>query len=694
MKTIVGTLVAQRVVSGEDGVRDVIGFACAAYNEDVNAEGVSPLQCVTGRQPRLHGSVLSNFPQCLPEHGLIDAEASASQRAALRESARVAMLRLRYSQSIRRAELARSWEPTIQRELNPGDVVFFWRAQKAVRNSRRKGILVALENKKDATVPASAFISYRGQLTKCALEHVRPASTLQKLAAGSWEAAIDDMIRELPEPPSELPDGGLTLVEEASDGEAGADPETIAVVNMAPPTSRATSSPPASSQPSTATPGTPVGHLLQRPVIQRSLSRAGGLPLEAELCNRALGRGQPADFQAELQRAMERGRLRRTSSEAGLDMEGMDRQTSHLSSEPPASVRRLNAEPSTTTTGGHVAPSPDAQQPPEPVLGLPASATLAPVTAAPAQQPAEPGPGPSDTLSASTLRPRGLFEALTMTKSELERMASEHSQVHPLLKIQAQVEIDRQTPWSTLEEERDHGTWDGRWSLPSRSQWEAINDIGAMLPTGASDDREVFSATARKEYQWTKLSEERKKLWAAAADKGWRAYTENAAVEVLDAKQSAAVRRNLAQRGELDRILTPRFVLTDKADGARTASNPLPIEASARLVVPGFRDRANLDGEIRKDAPTGCRLSQHLLLSLLAWHGKDWSMLSADVGGVPKGRPICGSRIVHLCHKWEDKPLNTHHIRILGNRLRNHKQTLEYKSIYIPMSGISTYDCG
>ena len=174
--------------------------------------------------------MLSNFSQRLAEHGLIDSEASAAQRTALRESARVAMLRLHYSQSIRRAELARSREPTVQQELNPGDVVFFWRAQKAVKSSRRKlelrrwhgpGLLVALENKKDATIPALAFISYRGQLTKCALEHVRPASTLENLAAGSWEVAIDEMIRDLPEAPSELPDGGLTPVREASDDEQG-----------------------------------------------------------------------------------------------------------------------------------------------------------------------------------------------------------------------------------------------------------------------------------------------------------------------------------------------------------------------------------------------------------------------------------------------------------------------------------------
>ena len=38
-------------------------------------------------------------------------------------------------------------------------------------------------------------MSFRGQLTKCPLEHVRRASSLESIAAGSWEAAIDDVLR-------------------------------------------------------------------------------------------------------------------------------------------------------------------------------------------------------------------------------------------------------------------------------------------------------------------------------------------------------------------------------------------------------------------------------------------------------------------------------------------------------------------
>ena len=39
------------------------------------------------------------------------------------------------------------------------------------------------------------FISFRGQLTKCPTEHVRKASALESIAAGSWEAAIDDVLQ-------------------------------------------------------------------------------------------------------------------------------------------------------------------------------------------------------------------------------------------------------------------------------------------------------------------------------------------------------------------------------------------------------------------------------------------------------------------------------------------------------------------
>ena len=70
--------------------------------------------------------------------------------------------------------------------------------------------------------------------------------------------------------------------------------------------------------------------------------------------------------------------------------------------------------------------------------------------------------------------------------------------------------------------------------------------------------------------------------------------------------------------------------MTDKNDGVRTASQPMPIKPSARLVVPGFKDGANLQNKLRRDAPTGSRIAQHLLFTAAASHSS-WVICSADV---------------------------------------------------------------
>ena len=57
------------------------------------------------------------------------------------------------------------------------------------------GLLVAIEGANGTGFAASCFVSFRGQLCKCPMEHVRKASSLEKIAAGSWEAAIDDVLK-------------------------------------------------------------------------------------------------------------------------------------------------------------------------------------------------------------------------------------------------------------------------------------------------------------------------------------------------------------------------------------------------------------------------------------------------------------------------------------------------------------------
>ena len=54
--------------------------------------------------------------------------------------------------------------------------------------------MVAVERSQDGEAGANCFLSFRGQLTKCGLEHVRKASSLEQISFEAWEEAIKDVI--------------------------------------------------------------------------------------------------------------------------------------------------------------------------------------------------------------------------------------------------------------------------------------------------------------------------------------------------------------------------------------------------------------------------------------------------------------------------------------------------------------------
>ena len=141
---------------------------------------------------------------------------------------------------------------------------------------------------------------------------------------------------------------------------------------------------------------------------------------------------------------------------------------------------------------------------------------------------------------------------------------------------------------------------------------------------------------ARKEYYWRSMNPSQKVAFEEAAKTGWSVWMTNDAVEVLDEKTSARIRAELRSKREDCKILTPRWVFTDKNDGLRTKENNLGIKASARLVVPGFRDV--LSFSLRKDAPTASRLSQHLVFTFTAsnFQKLEWRLMSCDVICLPQ----------------------------------------------------------
>ncbi len=115
--------------------------------------------------------------------------------------------------------------------------------------------------------------------------------------------------------------------------------------------------------------------------------------------------------------------------------------------------------------------------------------------------------------------------------------------------------------------------------------------------------------------------------------------------------ETIQIRAELAKRDEFDRILQPRFVLKDKNDTVRTEHYPMPLEPSARIAGPGFKDRANLQGELRKDAPTRSRLFQHVLFSLLACSPSWWLACGDSRAAFLKGDPYMNRELyVHDEH--------------------------------------------
>ena len=176
IKVLLASIVTAHQVQGHDELDEALAEAVSAYNGDINEMGVSPSQAAVGRQPKVHGDVLNGVGN-LAEHSLIDDKPDVSRQLAIRETAKVAMTRLHFSKGIRRAELARSRSSTVEQMPEPGAIVYFYGVQKynsRTAPSRRRltlkrwhgpALVVAVEG-------PNLYLSFKGQLTKCAAEHI------------------------------------------------------------------------------------------------------------------------------------------------------------------------------------------------------------------------------------------------------------------------------------------------------------------------------------------------------------------------------------------------------------------------------------------------------------------------------------------------------------------------------------------
>ena len=562
LKAIVAAVVKSQSVVGREEMETALQEAITAYNADINEAGVSPAQAALGRQPKMTGDVLGDFGQRLAEHGLVECRPTIARQVAMREVAKLAMLRLHFSRGLRRAELARSRTSTVTQELEPGMIVYYYRMSKynaktgpskkklSLKRWHGPGLLVALEGH------ANCFISHKGQLVKTALEHVRRASTMEQITADEWELAVQDVVeaamRDNIQPLEVEPEvlepaaPAQQQPEQADLPQVPVQPQELAAAMQ----SMAASAPPSVSAPPSR----------RSSLLSTSLRGRGGLvsqpqtPLPPVPASPRPGSGRSSRIESAVGRLMEDSERKRAPEVATEILQDAEREA--------------------RATG---------------------SADL-PV-------PAQPG---------------GTVEHASMS---VEQVMSDSR--HPLSIIADLAKQDQQDPLEHAVE--DHGSWDGRWPTPSRTDWQTHERYGLSWPCSRP---EVYAVqTARKEYKWKEMKTEDKPHFKEAAKVGWQAWVDNGAVELLNARDAQAVRARLKARGEQCKILIPRYVYTDKHDGIRTSSRPLPLKANARLVVPGFRDVTAYT--VRKDAPTCSRVSFHYLLVFSS--SKRWRLVSADV---------------------------------------------------------------
>jgi hypothetical protein len=237
-------------------------------------------------------------------------------------------------------------------------------------------------------------------------------------------------------------------------------------------------------------------------------------------------------------------------------------------------------------------------------------------------------PKASSTASGS----KKPFDALVLSHDEVKEVqaALQQDDLHPLRRLFLEAAAEESNPMDF--ECEDRGTWKGSWPLPSRPQLQAMKAVGTMLPRGEQEAMAV--QTARKEYKWRDMTPEAKAEFREAAQKGWQTWVDNDAVEVLSPDGAKRVRENLKQCNKSHLILRPRYVYTDKNDGLRTEERQLPLKASARLVVPGYKDVSAY--EVRKDAPTASRTSVHLLLVFTASKGPWGCFPNRDKAGIER----------------------------------------------------------
>ena len=350
-------------------------------------------------------------------------------------------------------------------QLEPGDIVYFWRESKynsktapskkrlSLKRWHGPALLVALEGHN------AGYVSFKGQLSKCARENLRSASSMEQISADVWHDAIRDCV-----------DAALHDVRRQRSEDEG----------------------PVQALPSeSAPPKTPRPALLAVPESK---------PLTDDL---------PPVEPGELMQALDTGSHHYGSE---LPASSLSRRASAMSS----AARALSRQASSAAPGTPVPPliTGASQSPGTPPLSARMEASIESARELEESMSRK----RSAEVEAESLREGAAFEAhvtSTVTQNVLQakndllrKYVKAHKddvappneqlsvfedtleadihkgEMHPLKAIQQQVERDKRHP--ELLEVNDHGSWSGKWPLPSRSSWTAhygqLENMRSMPP--------------------------------------------------------------------------------------------------------------------------------------------------------------------------------------------------------------------
>jgi len=666
-KTILAAVVAEHSPVGFSELQAASNVVTQSRNEEINETGFSASQWILGKQRRIPGDVLNaSVTGKLGTHGALELPKFAA-RLAMLETAKRAIVRLRFSRRLARAEMARARQVPESVGFTIGDMVYFFRKTAVLpkaEDPRKRGKRRIVFNRwhgpavvlaKEGT--SGIYLGYRGNVTKCAPEAVRMASTLEQLAAESWAEALDDVLSACDKVPS-APEAAEKAQEQPVSSEARHASEMLAALE----------------RPSVAP--APVG---PAPEASEPAQEVGILPAQqqnneywqqpATLEPAAAASPQEVAPEAEAGGETHRSPPETVSpAEVPVPDEGVPEAT-------PPVVPKLRSP----FVGQEVRPPlfhglrgpnwmdelPVRATRLREYLDRKRSASVPPRLAAPPpaeshKREASPGPLASP---GKKLKENPTMYTIHNTCNEVQQIPKSD---HPLLEMfreLSQEEKGYNTP--------DHGTWKGSWALPSRSTFERMCDFrvpgSGMSTLRHSEDREngiCLAQRANKEKVWSKMSRTEQQAFTDALQVHWGRWLENEAVEVMPLEESIKLRKLMEAEGTADEILNMRTVLTDKNEGNRTPSNPLPLEASSRITVPGYKDKALLKGELRTDAPTASRNAQMLVLLFTSSH-LEWYFSCADVrAAFLKGKKYVNRKL------YASPPTGNNGPRILGIDMR------------------------